>query len=132
MTIQKIVSDGTIISIIVPKKYKGSGVDFITSSESPFQLAIINNDKGTETKKHYHPDIKRTIMKTTECIIVKKGKLEISFFNKNKELITVFEANKGDIILFLEGGHSINYLEKSEIVEVRQGPYIKDFDKVYF
>ena len=48
---------------------------------------------------------------------------------------SLFESqilNKGDIILLAFGGHGFVMLEKSEIIEVKQGPYAGDKDKVRF
>ena len=33
-------------------------------------------------------------------------------------------VEKGDVILLISGGHGFKILEKSEILEVKQGPYI--------
>ena len=40
--------------------------------------------------------------------------------------------NKGDVILLALGGHGFEMLEKSEIIEVKKGPYMGDEDKVRF
>ena len=37
--------------------------------------------------------------------------------------------NKGDIIILFEGGHGFKILEKSKIIEVKQGPYVEGKDK---
>ena len=43
-----------------------------------------------------------------------------------------FLDNSGDIILLANSGHGIVTLEESEIIEVKQGPYIEADDKVRF
>jgi len=37
----------------------------------------------------------------------------------------------GDSILFVSGGHAINFLIRTQLLEVKQGPYQKTYDKVY-
>ena len=32
--------------------------------------------------------------------------------------------------MLLEGGHSIKFIEKTEIIEIKQGPYLDRNDKV--
>ena len=39
---------------------------------------------------------------------------------------------KGDIILLASGGHGFKMIEDSEIIEVKQGPYAGELDKVRF
>ena len=43
-----------------------------------------------------------------------------------------FVLNKGDVILLAYGGHGLYMLEESEIIEVKQGPYADDLDKIRF
>ena len=38
----------------------------------------------------------------------------------------------GDVILLVSGGHGFEMLEESEIIEVKQGPYAGEEDKVRF
>ena len=38
----------------------------------------------------------------------------------------------GDVVLLAHGGHGFKMLEKSEIIEVKQGPYSDDNDKTRF
>jgi len=40
--------------------------------------------------------------------------------------------NKGDVILLVNGGHGFEMLEKTEMIEVKQGPYVGDKDKTRF
>ena len=38
----------------------------------------------------------------------------------------------GDIILLAAGGHGFEVIEEVEMVEIKQGPYLGDRDKVRF
>jgi len=121
------------IAIIIESEYSCSkGIDFFTSSDSFFQVAAIKNLAGHEVERHFHPPIERLIKQTTECLLIKKGSILMSFYNVNLDHIGEFELMKGDIIIIFCGGHSIKYLEDSEIVEIRQGPYSKVLDKIKF
>ena len=37
--------------------------------------------------------------------------------------------NKGDIIILFQGGHGFEILEKTQIIEIKQGPYVESKDK---
>ena len=39
---------------------------------------------------------------------------------------------KGDVILLAYGGHGLYMIEESEIIEVKQGPFAEDRDKIKF
>jgi len=38
----------------------------------------------------------------------------------------------GDVILLATGGHGFQMLEETEMIEVKQGPYVGDQDKTRF
>ena len=42
------------------------------------------------------------------------------------------KANTGDVILLASGGHGFQMIEQSEIIEVKQGPYVESLDKNKF
>ena len=49
---------------------------------------------------------------------------------KNYAFSSILE--QGDVILLADGGHGFKMLEDSEIIEIKQGPYSGDKDKVRF
>ena len=53
------------------------------------------------------------------------------FYDKNSKSIKKDKIlKKDDIILLLKGGHGFKVLKDVEIIEVKQGPYQKNTDKV--
>ena len=124
---------GAVIAYIISNiNNNESGTNFISMPEDPFQIAIIGNNKEYEVRKHFHPENKKVIYCISECIIIRIGKVEIKFYDEDTTFISEYIAKSGDIVLFLKGGHSLYYAEKSMIIEIRQGPYNKEFDKEYF
>ena len=132
MKIKKITDNDELIAIIVPADYEENGVRFITDEKSSFQLAYIRKSKESITKKHLHPDFERPIYKSQECLLVRKGKILIKFYNCKKEQIADYIAQSRDAVLFITGGHELFYLESSDVLEIRQGPYNEKLDKEYF
>ena len=62
---------------------------------------------------------------------MKKGILKVMFYEeKNKNIKKDTILKKDDIILLLKGGHGFEVLKDVEIVEVKQGPYQKNTDKI--
>ena len=107
-------------------------VCFITEENQPFQIANVQRISGTQTKKHYHPSYKRTIETTSECIIIRQGQMEIEFFDNEGAKIDETIVKKGDIVIFISGGHKLLFLDNCDFIEIRQGPYNSQFDKEYF
>ena len=58
--------------------------------------------------------------------------MKIDFYNNNKDFLDSRVLSSGSVILLALGGHGLEMLEDSEIIEVKQGPYAGDKDKERF
>ena len=132
MCIKEIKSDNKLIAFIISKNYHEDGLRFVTDPEFPLQLAFIKNSKNSIVERHFHPSFNRVIKERMEFIFVCKGRLYIEFYDNNKNFLEGCKVSSGDSVFIASGGHSIKYLETSEIIELRLGPYNKKLDKVNF
>ena len=92
----------------------------------------MKRDKNYIIKPHIHKKITRQVNNTNEVLFLKSGKVRIDFYDESKKYIESRILEKGDIILLATGGHGFKMLEKSEIIEVKQGPYNTKTDKQIF
>ena len=132
-SIEQIMHKKNIYAIIVRKnnQFKKKGVNFITRKQELFQLGFISHKKKHKIKKHYHVKKVRKISFFSEVLIMKKGILKVMFYDeKNKNIKKDTILKRDDIILLLKGGHGFVVLKDVEIVEVKQGPYQKNTDKI--
>jgi hypothetical protein len=65
-------------------------------------------------------------------LFIKSGKVRVDFFNDDKNYLESRMLLKGDVILLAAGGHGFEIMEDAEMIEVKQGPYCSDKDKVRF
>ena len=65
-------------------------------------------------------------------MLIKSGKVRVNFYDENKIYFQSEILNKGDVILLVKGGHGFEMLEQSEMIEIKQGPYVNDKDKTQF
>ena len=132
-SIEQVIYKKNIYAIIVRKnnQFKKKGVNFITRNQELFQLGFISHKKKHEIKKHYHVKKKREINYFSEVLIMRKGLLKVIFYDeKGKSIKKDKVLKKDDIILLLKGGHGFEVLKNVEIIEVKQGPYQKNTDKI--
>ena len=123
----------TILALIIKSQYrKRKGINFFTTSSLPQQVAFMNHPKEYNIDPHVHKNVKRILKKTSEVLIILKGKMKISFFDKKKNFLKNKIVEKDDIIIFLDGGHSFKMITKCEFIEVKQGPYMHNKDKIKF
>ena len=81
---------------------------------------------------HTHNVVPREVSYTKEVLVIKKGKLRVDFYEDDKTYIESHIIEQGDIILLAYGGHGFECLEEVEMVEIKQGPYLGEQDKVRF
>jgi hypothetical protein len=74
--------------------------------------------------------VERKVFTTQEVLHIKSGKIKITLFSNEQAFIKELILLKGDTVLLATGGHSVEMLEDSELIEVKQGPYLDDEDKV--
>jgi hypothetical protein len=121
-----------ILAIILRDNYKSEGISFFTPNDFSQQLGYMNRPKGYKIDPHLHNRVKRKIEYTNEVLLIKSGKVRVDFYDENKNYFESRMLNKGDVILLVQGGHGFEMLEQSEMIEIKQGPYVNDDDKTRF
>jgi hypothetical protein len=130
--IQEILKDSNILAIILRTGYKSEGIKFFTPNEYSQQLGYMNRPKGYKITPHMHNRVVRNVEFTNEVLLIKSGKVRVDFYDENKIYFQSEVLNKGDVILLARGGHGFEMLEQSEMIEIKQGPYLDDNDKTRF
>lgn len=102
------------------------GVRFHTQPEWPLQLATICHPKGYKVEAHVHRPPRRVIEGTAEVLFIRSGSARIEFYGGETDDLSIRIVRGGDIVLLLSGGHSLEMLEDTDILEVKQGPYLDD------
>jgi hypothetical protein len=130
--VENIMLNDQLLSIIIRNNYSREGIHFFTPDNFSQQLGYMNREKGFEIVPHVHNLIKREVLLTQEILFIKSGKVRIDYFDDNKKYLESRIVEKGDVVLLAAGGHGFKMLEKSEIIEVKQGPYCGELDKTRF
>lgn len=131
-TVQFIKKKETIIAIIIKNNYSCEGVDFITPGDYSQQVAYMHHPTGKVIDAHLHNLVHRNVVMTQEVLFIKKGKLRVDFYDNYEDYLESTVLESGDVILLVSGGHGFTVLEEVEMIEVKQGPYSGDKDKVRF
>lgn len=130
--LQTIHDRQTIIAIIIRREYRNDGITFFTPEDFSQQLAYMKRPAGHEIIPHIHRRVNRDVTLTQEVLLIRSGRVQVDFYSQDKEYLESAILEAGDVILLAAGGHGFTMLEESEIIEVKQGPYIEDMDKERF
>lgn len=128
--IENITKNNVLFAIIIRSDYKADGINFFTPNHFPQQLGYMNREKGYVIDSHKHPAVELKVTKSFETLIVKSGKVRVSLFDENDVLFNEVIICKNDVILFTGYGHGFEMLEDTELIEIKQGPYADDKNKL--
>ncbi len=121
-----------LIAIILYNEFTKDGIEFFSPGDFSQQLGYMKRKKGDTIQEHKHLLHSREIKFTQETLFIKKGRVKVNFFDEDNTYFTSRELKTGDVILLASGGHGFEFLEETEMIEVKQGPYAGDKDKVRF
>lgn len=123
---------GRLLAILIPASFREPGIHFCTDDDLSLQMALMSHPAGKTIDSHLHPPVDRTISETRETLFVRKGKLRVDFYSLEKKYLFSRELVAGDVIMLIDCGHGFEVLEDVEMIEVKQGPFLGDADKVRF
>lgn len=130
--IETITDKGKTLAIIIFSDYVAEGIEFFTPDDYPQQLGYMNHPKGYVIKPHVHNQSVREILFSQEVLFIKSGQVRIDFYDDSKKYIESRLLGEKDVVLLASGGHGLEMLDNSEIIEVKQGPFAGALDKVRF
>ncbi len=129
---QNITDDSGLLAVIIRADFQADGIVFATPNELPQQLGYMKRPAGYEIAPHVHVLKRYEVESSSESLLIRKGKVRIDFYSEDKQYLSSEILTAGDVVLLSRGGHGFEMLEESEIIEVKQGPYESDNDKIRF
>jgi len=131
--IEKIYHKKKLFALIVRAKFrKKNGINFFTQHKNNQQIGYMKHGKGHIIKPHRHKRRNTSIFYTTEVIILFKGLLRVDFYDDKQKYLFSKTIKEKDIIMLVHGGHGFKILKKTEMIEIKQGPYNVVKDKIKF
>ena len=120
---KEIHHNGTHVATHVIPTNSKPGLNFITNDDKYLQLGIWNYEKNHKLPAHYHNEFPREALKTNEFVFVLSGKLKCDLYTEEGEYIETIIANNNEGIIQHNFTHKYTILEKSIILESKNGPF---------
>ena len=127
-----IENNGTELGSIVRSTYHSSGIGFFSKDNDGLQLGYMNRPDNYVIAPHTHNKIKREVFFTEEILFIRSGMVRVDFYDDNQQYIISHIVRSGDIVILKAGGHGFKVIERADIFEVKQGPYLGAQDKMRF
>lgn len=130
--VEQIIYENRLLAVLLRTGYSSTGIAFFTPDNFSQQLGYMNRPKGYVIAPHRHNLVPREVVQTQEVLFIKSGRVRVDFYDDAQTYLESRVLESGDVILLATGGHGFEMLDPSEIIEVKQGPYIGEMDKVRF
>jgi mannose-6-phosphate isomerase-like protein (cupin superfamily) len=127
--LKKIYKNKELYALIITKDFTDEGIHFFTPEQMSQQVAYMRHLKGKIIDPHFHNPVPREVVFTQEVLFIKKGKLQVDFYDEKVRYIESRIVETGDTLLLIKVAHGFKVLEEIEMIEVKQGPYAGDADK---
>lgn len=130
--VERIIHEGRLLAIILGNDFRDPGIHFFTEADLSQQLAFMRHPAGTMIAPHVHRPVPREVHYTQEVLIVKRGRLLVDLYDHTCHYLETRILKSGDVIMLISGGHGFEVIEEVEMIEVKQGPYAGELDKIVF
>ena len=131
--IKEIIHKNKLYALIIKENYQNKkGISFFTKNDANQQIGFMSHPKNYLIKPHKHQKRETKIFITSEVIIIQKGKLRVDFYDTGKKYLFSTIVRKNQIIMLVHGGHGFKVLEPIKMLEIKQGPFVSNKDKVKF
>lgn len=123
---------GKRYALILRRPVPESEVQFFTPDDAALQVGAFNLPAGHEIQPHVHLPFERRLESTQEVLVIQAGRLQVDFYDGDRKFLCSRVLEKNDVIVLFCGGHGFRVLESVRMLEVKQGPYAQENDKVRF
>ena len=131
--LKEIIYKNRLYALIIKETYQNKkGISFFTKNSANQQIGFMNHPKNYLIRPHKHQKRETKIFITSEVIILQKGKLRVDFYDTKKKYLFSIIVKKNQIIMLVHGGHGFKVLEPVKMIEIKQGPFVSNKDKVKF
>ena len=92
----------------------------------------MKHGKNYTIKPHSHNKRISKIFITSEVIILLKGILRVDFYDNKQKYLFSIKLYPDEIIYLVHGAHGFKIIKEVEMIEIKQGPYVSNKDKIKF
>ena len=122
----EIKSGNKVFALVIDFSSVKEGTFPVSDSSWPLQLLLMKRKKGHVVAKHMHKKIRKITKQPQEAIVVVKGAVEASIFDRKGKIIAKKNISSGQCLFIVDGGHEIKIIKNALIYAFKDGPYVDD------
>ena len=130
--IEPIWDGRTLLAYVLRADATADATSFFTDDDASFQAGFVVYPAGGSVAPHIHLPVSRTVVGTSELLLVKRGRCMVDIYGEDRGLVASRELASGDLVLAITGGHGFRMIEDTVLFEIKQGPYSGQAEKMRF
>lgn len=124
--ITEIKSGNKIFAVVIDLASAKEGSFPVTHPSWPLQLLLMKRKKGYVVKKHMHKKILKFSKQPQEALVVIRGAIEASIFDRKGKFLAKKNISAGQCLLIVDGGHEVKITKNALIYAFKDGPHVDD------
>src|SRR2546428_6142065 len=108
--IEHIEDGGRPLAVILRAEYEPASIEFLTADDQSLQLGVMRRPQGYVISPHIHKPVKRTVEYTYEALFIVRGRLEVTFFNEARAIVTKRQLRQRDSAMLMTAGYGSRVL----------------------
>ena len=124
--ITKIKSGKKIFALVIDLSSLKEGMHPVTDPSWPLQLLLMKRRQGHVVLKHIHKKILKTTQQSQEGLVVVRGAIQASIFDRKGKFIAKKNVSSGQCLLIVDGAHEVKITKNALMYEFKSGPYVDD------
>ena len=107
-------------------------VDFWDLKNASLEVGFMHRGPNDPVKLHRHTTRKNDVLRrTNEVLIQLDGQMIITIFTDDGSLVRELSSTGMSITLFIQGAHKIDFVESTNIIEIKNGPFQGPSEKIW-
>lgn len=128
----RVINKKRLLAVIIKAKFKQDGLKFFVPEDYSQQLGYMKHQQGYVIAPHIHRTALRRIKFAQEVLFIRSGKIRIDFYDEKKHYVESRVVKQGDVVFMAFGGHGFEFMKNTDMIEVKQGPFLKKVQPVRF
>lgn len=125
-------SQGNLLCVHSKQLHSDKVTDFWNLDNSSLEVGLMHRGPSNPVNLHRHSiRLSPLPFRTHEVLIQLDGEMVVSIFTDEGFLVRELHSSGKSITLFMQGAHKIDFPVLTNIIEIKNGPFQGEIDKIW-
>lgn len=115
-----------LFALLLDVSHAQEGTFAATDPSWSLQMLLMKRKRGHIVQKHMHKKLRKSSSQPMEAIVVVRGAIQASIFDRKANLVAKKNVSSGQCLLIIDGAHEIRMKQDALVYAFKDGPYKED------